>query len=83
MNIWLQDSEVIFTKKIVKFRKVKTPTSWFPYAATEKRGELGLAEVSPHLPSDQMVQTETGRLRGTGDNSANLCNLTIADKYTN
>lgn len=70
-------------KKKKKIRKVKTQTSSFHYAATDKRGELGLTGVSPHLPSDQMVQTETGRFSSTGDNSANLCNLTIADKYTN
>lgn len=71
------------SSKKKKIRKVKVQTSSYDYAATEKRGELGLAGVNPHLASDQMVQTETGRFSSTGDNSANLCNLTIADTYTN
>lgn len=70
-------------QKKKNFRKVKTQTSSFHWAPTEKRGEVGLAGVSPHLPSDQMVQTETGRFSCTGYNSANHCNLTIAHKYIN
>lgn len=50
--------------KKIKFRKVKTQSSSFHYAATENAGELGLAGISSHLPSDQTAQTETGRFSG-------------------